>query len=59
MDNLIIAGSSEFLIQGIKQRLYRSFDMTDLGLMHYCLGVEVGSNLLVYSFLIANMLGLF
>ena len=41
VDDLIITGSSTSLIQGIKQNLCQSFDMTDLGLMHYCLGVEV------------------
>eukprot|EP00253_Pinus_taeda_P003670 PITA_03670 len=29
------------LIHGIKQGLCSTFDMTDLGLLHYCLGVEV------------------
>eukprot|EP00253_Pinus_taeda_P021348 PITA_21348 len=38
---LIITGSSAHLIHGIKQDLCRTFDMTDLGLLHYCLGVEV------------------
>eukprot|EP00253_Pinus_taeda_P009952 PITA_09952 len=41
VDDLIITGSSAHLIHGIKQDLCRTFDMTDLGLLHYCLGVEV------------------
>lgn len=41
VDDLIITSSSAFLIQGIKQNVCQSFDMTDLGLMHYCLGVDV------------------
>eukprot|EP00253_Pinus_taeda_P023488 PITA_23488 len=41
LDDLIITGSSAHLIHGIKQDLCRTFDMTDLGLLHYCLGVEV------------------
>eukprot|EP00253_Pinus_taeda_P013227 PITA_13227 len=41
VDDLIITGSSANLIHGIKQDLCRTFDMTDLGLLHYCLGVEV------------------
>eukprot|EP00253_Pinus_taeda_P020762 PITA_20762 len=41
VDDLIITGSSTHLIHGIKQDLCRTFDMTDLGLLHYCLGVEV------------------
>ena len=41
MDDLIITGSSEHLISDIKQDLCKTFDMTDLGLLHYCLGIEV------------------
>eukprot|EP00253_Pinus_taeda_P016265 PITA_16265 len=41
VDDLIITGSSAHLIHGIKQDLCNTFDMTDLGLLHYCLGVEV------------------
>ena len=55
VDDLIIIGSSTSLIQGIKQNLCQSFDMTDLGLMHYCLSVEVDNSLLAYSSLSPNM----
>eukprot|EP00253_Pinus_taeda_P004541 PITA_04541 len=41
VDDLIITGSSAHLIHGIKQDLCSTFDMTDLGLLHHCLGVEV------------------
>eukprot|EP00253_Pinus_taeda_P013737 PITA_13737 len=41
VDDLIITGSSAHLIHGIKQDLCSTFDMTNLGLLHYCLGVEV------------------
>eukprot|EP00253_Pinus_taeda_P009545 PITA_09545 len=41
VDDLIITGSSAHLIHGIKQDFCNTFDMTDLGLLHYCLGVEV------------------
>eukprot|EP00253_Pinus_taeda_P026180 PITA_26180 len=41
VDDLIITGSSAHLIHEIKQDLCRNFDMTDLGLLHYCLGIEV------------------
>eukprot|EP00253_Pinus_taeda_P006391 PITA_06391 len=41
VDDLIITGSSAHLIHEIKQDLCRTFDMTDLGLLHYCLGIEV------------------
>ncbi|XP_059070582.1 uncharacterized mitochondrial protein AtMg00810-like [Cryptomeria japonica] len=42
VDDLIITSRSSLLIEHIKQSLCQSFDMTDLGLLHYCLGVEVG-----------------
>lgn len=41
VDDLIITGSSTHLIVAIKQDLCQAFDMTDLGLLHYCLGIEV------------------
>eukprot|EP00253_Pinus_taeda_P002078 PITA_02078 len=41
VDDLIITGSSAHWIHEIKQDLCRTFDMTDLGLLHYCLGIEV------------------
>eukprot|EP00253_Pinus_taeda_P014380 PITA_14380 len=41
VDDLIITGSSAHLIHGIKQDLCSTFDMTDLGLLQYCVGVEV------------------
>eukprot|EP00253_Pinus_taeda_P034657 PITA_34657 len=42
VDDLIITGSSTHLIHGIKQDLRNTFDMTDLGLLHYCLGLKSG-----------------
>jgi hypothetical protein len=45
---MIIIGSEEDAITWIKSNMSREFDMTDLGLLHYCLGVEVwqtGSNI--------------
>lgn len=41
VDDLIIIGSSIYLIDAIKQSLCNSFDMTYLGLLHYYLGVDV------------------
>lgn len=41
VDDLIITSSSALLIEQIKQSLRQSFDMVDLGLLHYCLGVEI------------------
>eukprot|EP01018_Ginkgo_biloba_P031362 Gb_07934 [translate_table: standard] len=29
------------MIEGVKEDLKKNFEMTDLGLLHYCLGVEV------------------
>ncbi|KAH9310625.1 hypothetical protein KI387_025660, partial [Taxus chinensis] len=41
VDDLVITGSSVRMIDVMKKYLNRSFDMTNLGLMHYCLGLEV------------------
>ena len=41
MDDIIITGSEVDAIAWIKSNMSRAFDMTDLGLLHYCLGVEV------------------
>jgi hypothetical protein len=40
-DDLIITSSSDDLIQKEKNSLCKSFDMTNLGLLHYYLGIEV------------------
>ena len=41
IDDLILTGRSNDLIQEEKDSLCKSFDMIDLGLLHYCLGIEV------------------
>ena len=41
VDDLIITRSNESLIDEIKSDLSNAFDMSDLGLTHYCLGIEV------------------
>ena len=41
VDDLIIAGSSASMIQGVQQALKEQFEMTDLGLLHYFLGLQV------------------
>ena len=41
VDDLVITASSVKMIDEVKKYLNRSFDMTDLRLMHYCLGLEV------------------
>jgi hypothetical protein len=50
VDDIIITGSEEDAIAWIKSNMSRAFDMTNLDLLHYCLGVEVwkiGSNIFV------------
>ncbi|KAH9321496.1 hypothetical protein KI387_016135, partial [Taxus chinensis] len=39
--DLVITGSSEDQVDIVKNDLKRTFDMTDLGLLHYCLGLEI------------------
>jgi hypothetical protein len=41
VDDIIITGSKVGAIAKVKSKLCLAFDMTDLGLLHYCLGVEV------------------
>jgi hypothetical protein len=40
VDDLIITGNSDKLINGIKKHISQVFEMKDLGEMHYCLGLE-------------------
>ena len=41
VDDLIITGNNDDHITQVKTELHASFKMTDLGLLHYYLGVEV------------------
>ena len=41
VDDLPITGNDEDLIQQTRKALSIEFKMTDLGLLHYCLGIEV------------------
>ena len=41
VDDLVITGSHEEKISQTKQMLGREFEMTNLGLMHFYLGIEV------------------
>lgn len=41
VDDLVITGNSLKLIDEVKTDLGKAFEMTDLGLLHYCLGIEV------------------
>ena len=41
VDDLIITESHVERIAQTKEILSQEFEMTDLGLMHYCLGIEI------------------
>ena len=41
MDDLIITGSHHKRISQTQELLRREFEMNDLRLMHFCLGIEV------------------
>jgi hypothetical protein len=41
VDDLILTGSSSSMIQSVQEALMGQFDMTDLGLLHYFLGLQV------------------
>jgi hypothetical protein len=41
VDELIICGSDSKLVAAFKQQMKKSFDMSDLGLLSYYLGLEV------------------
>eukprot|EP00253_Pinus_taeda_P021335 PITA_21335 len=57
MDDLIITGSSTHLIHVIKHDLCSTFDMIDLGLLHYCLVVEVCSDPILSGYTDSNWAG--
>ena len=40
-DDIITTGSEASVITQIKSNMSKAFDMTNLGLLHYCVGVEV------------------
>jgi transposase InsO family protein len=44
VDDLLITGNNDDYIASIKKELKKVFDMTDLGLLHYYLGIEVTQN---------------
>lgn len=41
VDDIIYLGSSEQLIKGFKEQMMERFEMTDLGILHYYLGLEI------------------
>jgi len=44
VDDMVITGSDQASIQQLKQQLQASFQMKDLGCLHYFLGLEVHTN---------------
>jgi hypothetical protein len=44
VDDLIIIGNAEKLIDETKEKLSQVFEIKDLGELHYCLGLEVWRN---------------
>ena len=55
VDDLIISGNNDDHIAQVKKELHAGFKMTDLGLLHYYLGVEVFQRPLRSSFPGVNM----
>lgn len=41
VDDLIYTGNDSAMIEKFKQSMMDEFDMSDLGMMHYFLGIEV------------------
>lgn len=41
VDNIIYMGSNESIVEEFKLGMMRSFEMIDLGLLHYFLGLEI------------------
>jgi hypothetical protein len=44
VDDLLITGNNEAYIASIKKELKKGFEMTDMGHLHYYLGIEVTQN---------------
>lgn len=45
VDDLIVIGNSDELVEVIKVQISQVFEMKDLGKLHYCLGLEVSRDL--------------
>ena len=41
MDDLIYIGNNEKMIKDFKEDMMKTFEITDLGLMHYFLEIEI------------------
>ena len=44
VDYMVYMGSSEFIVAELKFSMMKKFEMSDLGLLHYLLGLEVNQN---------------
>ena len=44
VDDLVFTGSSESLIKTFKEEMMKKYEMSDLGLLHYFLGIEICQN---------------
>ena len=56
VDDLLMTGNNESYISSIKKYLKKIFEMTDMGHLHYYLGIEVTQHPSTYSYLRKNML---
>lgn len=41
VDDIIYMGTSSRLVENFKKQMMNRFEMTDLGLLHYFLGLEI------------------
>ena len=55
VDDIILGGSSEDRMKEVKQELSKQFEMTDLGTLHYFLGVKVVQDLTAGHSGLANL----
>ena len=49
VDDLLVTGNNELLVEEFKHEMMNVFEMTDLGLMTYFLGMEVNKIKIKYS----------
>ncbi|MCO5553375.1 hypothetical protein L7F22_006896 [Adiantum nelumboides] len=59
VDDLIITGGNEDQIHHTKEQLKSEFEMTDLGLMHFCLGIEVLQQAGIFVGIFPLLIGIF
>ena len=59
IDDLIFTGNNLKMVVEYREAMVKHFEMTDLGLMSYFLGIEVVQQMMEFSFLKRNMLMIF